>query len=241
MRYVNTLIVLSIFFICSMPVKAQDPIQLYYYERIPYAVADNQGGVSGLTATPAAEAFKKAGIPFQWKAMPFKRQLVTIKHNKKRACGIGWFKNPEREAFARYTDAIYQDKPAVTISRKGNIALKQHSDLQTLLKDRTVKLLVKDGFSYGAYIDGLIEKNDPEVVVVPSTNIQMLQMILAGRADYFFTSEEETEHMIKSAGYSVSQFQLQHYSEMPPGNHRYITCSQQVSPETIDLLNRALK
>jgi len=224
-----------------MPVNAQDPIQLYYYERIPYAVADNQGGVRGLTATPAAEAFKKAGIPFRWKAMPFKRQLVTIKHNKKRACGVGWFKNPEREAFARYTDAIYQDKPAITISRNGNVAIKQHRILQNLLKDKNVKLLVKDGFSYGAYIDGLIDKYDPAVVVATSTNIQMLQMLLAGRADYFFTSEEEAEHMIKSAGYSVSQFQLQHYSDMPPGNHRYITCSPQVSPETIDLLNRALK
>jgi len=242
MRYFNVLISMSVIFICSLPAEAQSPVQLYYYERIPYAVKDNQGEVSGLCATPAANAFKKAGIPFQWKKMPFKRQLVTIKHNKKKACGIGWFKNPEREAFARYTDAIYQDKPAITISRKGNQALQRHQDLNTLLNDKNVKLLVKDGFSYGTYIDGLIKKNDPEVVVVAtSTNIQMLQMILADRADYYFTSEEEAEHMIMNAGYEVSQFQLQHYSDMPAGNRRYITCSQQVTPEIIELLNRALK
>jgi uncharacterized protein (TIGR02285 family) len=236
------LIVLSLLFICAMPVSAQSPIQLYYYERAPYAVKDNQGEVIGLCATPAARAFKKAGIPFQWKSMPFKRQLVTIKHNKRMACGIGWFKNPERETFARFTDAIYQDKPAITISRKGNQALARHNDLHTLFKDKNVKLLVKDGFSYGAYIDGLIKKYDPEVVVVAtSTNIQMLQMVLAGRADYYFTSKEEAEHIIRNAGYSVSKFQLQHYSDMPAGNRRYITCSRQVSPEIIDLLNRALK
>jgi len=242
MRYFNILISMSMLFICSMPVKAQSPIELYYYERTPYAVKDSQGEVSGLCATPAAKAFKKAGIPFQWKKMPFKRQLVTIKHNKKMACGIGWFKNPEREEFARFTDAIYQDKPAITISKKGNPALERNRDLKTLLKDRNVKLLVKDGFSYGAYIDGLIKNYDPEVVVVAtSTNIQMLQMILAGRADYYFMSEEEAEHIILNAGYEVSQFHLQHYSDMPAGNPRYITCSQQVTPETIDLLNRALK
>ena len=242
MRYFNILIVLSILFICTIPVNAQSPILLYYYERVPYAVADNQGSVSGLCATPTAKAFKKAGIPFQWKQMPFKRQLVTIKRNKKRGCGIGWFKNPEREEFARFTDEIYQDKPAITISKKGNQALQRHQDLKTLLNDKNVKLLVKDGFSYGTYIDGLIKKNDPEVVVVAtSTNIQMLQMILADRADYYFTSEEEAEHMIMNAGYEVSQFQLQHYSDMPAGNRRYITCSQQVTPEIIELLNRALK
>ena len=242
MRYFSILISMSILFICSMPVNAQSPIQLYYFDRSPYAVTDNQGEVSGLCATPAANAFKQAGIPFQWKKMPFKRQLVTIKHNKKMACGIGWFKNPEREEFARFTDEIYQDKPAITISKKGNQALAQHSDLKALLSNKKVKLLVKDAFSYGTYIDGLIKKYDPETVVVAtSTNIQMLQMILAGRADYYFTSEEEAEHIIMNAGYEVSQFQLQHYSDMPAGNRRYITCSQQVSPEIIDLLNGALK
>jgi polar amino acid transport system substrate-binding protein len=240
-RYFKTLIVLCILLVGVVPVNAQDPIQLYYYERTPYAVADNQGDVSGLCASPAAAAFEQAGIPFQWKRMPFKRQLATIKHNKKKACGIGWFKNPEREQFARFTDPIYQDKPAVTLSKNGNQALKRYSDLKSLIKDKGVKLLVKDGFSYGAYIDGLIEKYDPEVVVATGTNIQMLQMLLAERADYFFTSEEEAEHMIQSAGFSVSQFQLQRYRDMPPGNNRYITCSEQVSPETIELLNRALK
>ena len=242
MRYFNILISTLLMFICSVPVNAEDPIQLYYSDRIPYAVTDSQGGVSGLCATPAANAFRQAGIPFKWKKMPFKRQLETIKYNKKLACGIGWFKNPERENFARFTDEIYQDKPAISISRKGNKILAQHRNLKTLLTDKTARLLVKDGFSYGAYIDALIKKYNPQhVVVVNSTNIQMLQMILSGRADYFFMSEEEAEHIILSAGYEMAQFQLQHYEDMPDGNRRYIICSQQVSPKIIDLLNRSLK
>jgi uncharacterized protein (TIGR02285 family) len=236
------MISLSILFICSKPVRAESPIQLYYYDRAPYAVTDTQGEVSGLCAAPAASAFKQAGIPFQWKKMPFKRQLVTIKHNKKKACGIGWFKNTERESFARFTDSIYQDKPAVTISKKGNKALDQHRDLKSLFVDKKIKLLVKDGFSYGTYIDELINSYDPKIVsVVNSTNVEMLQMILSGRADYFFISEEEAEHIIAAAGYEMSQFQLQHFDDMPAGNRRYIACSQQVSPEIIDLLNSALK
>jgi len=236
------MIVISIWLICTIPVYAQSPIQLYYYDRAPYATTDAQGEVSGLCATPAANAFKQAGISFEWKKMPFKRQLVTIKQNKKMGCGIGWFKNPERETFARFTDSIYQDKPAVTISKIGNNALEKHRDLISLFEDKKVKLLVKDGFSYGAYVDELINNHDPEIVsVVTSTNVQMLQMILSGRADYFFISEEEADHIVVNVGYNVSQFQLRHYSDMPAGNHRYITCSQQVSPEIIDLLNGALK
>jgi polar amino acid transport system substrate-binding protein len=242
MRYFNILISMFIVLICSAPVIAEGPIQLYYNDRIPYAVTDTQGEVSGLCATPAANAFRQADIPFQWKKMPFKRQLETIKYNKKMACGVGWFKNSERENFARFTNEIYQDKPAISISKKGNKTLAQHRELKSLLTDKKVKLLVKDGFSYGAYIDELIKKYSPQVVVVVnSTNVQMIQMVLSGRADYFFMSEEEAEHIISSAGYEVSYFQLQHYDDMPDGNRRYIICSQQVSPETIDLLNRSLK
>jgi uncharacterized protein (TIGR02285 family) len=241
MRYFYLLIAMFILFICSIPVNAQNPIQLYYYDRAPYATTDTQGEVSGLCATPAANAFKQADIPFQWKKMPFKRQLATIKHNKKLGCGIGWFKKPERESFARFTDSIYQDKPAVVISKKGNIVLEQHRNLISLFEDKKVKLLVKDGFSYGAYVDELINDYDPKTVsVVTSTNVQMLQMILSGRADYFFISEEEADHIILSAGYERSQFQLQHFADIPAGNRRYIACSHQVSPEIVDLLNLAL-
>jgi polar amino acid transport system substrate-binding protein len=110
-----------------------------------------------------------------------------------------------------------------------------------LFEDKKVKLLVKDGFSYGAYVDELIKDYDPATVsVVTSTNVQMLHMILSGRADYFFMSEEEADHIILSAGYERSQFQLQHFADMPAGNHRYIACSQQVSTEVVDLLNSAL-
>ena len=158
------------------------------------------------------------------------------------ACGFGWFKNPERESFARFTDSIYQEKPAVTISKKGNNALERHRELISLFEDKKVKLLIKDGFSYGAYVDERISNYNPEIVsVVTSTNVQMLQMILSGRADYFFKSEEEAEHIILTSGFEMSQFQLQHFGDMPAGNRRYIACSKQVSPEIVDLLNRALK
>ena len=101
-RPFDTMIVFLILVVSPMQVYADSPILLYYFERVPYAVADSQGEISGLCAAPAAEAFQKDGIPFQWKKMPFKRQLATIKHNKKRACGIGWFKNAERERFQRH-------------------------------------------------------------------------------------------------------------------------------------------
>lgn len=139
---------------------------LYYSERVPYAVTDDNGSVKGLTATPAARAFERAGIPFKWKEMPFKRQLATLEFNKKKACGIGWFKKLEREAFAYFTHPIYQDKPSITISKKGNEGVTRHEVLATLLEDKSIRLLVKDGFSYGAYIDEQVKRYSPDKLTV---------------------------------------------------------------------------
>ncbi len=229
-------------FLFTSTVMAQSPIQLYYDERVPYAVSDKHGAVHGLTATPAAKAFEQAGIPFQWKKMPFKRQLAIIKYNKKPACGIGWFKKPEREQFARFTRVVYQDRPSIVISKKSSSKMSQHGDVSSLLQDKSIKLLVKDSFSYGTYVDKQITKYQPETVAVAgSNNIQMLQIILSGRADYLFAAEEEAEEMIVSAGYDIAQFELHHFTDMPAGNNRYIACSQQVAPETVELLNQALR
>jgi polar amino acid transport system substrate-binding protein len=222
-------------------VYAEDVVQIYYEERIPYAVTSEKGDVSGLTANPTAKAFNQTGISFQWKKMPFKRQLQSIKYNKKMACGIGWFKKPEREEFALFTNVIYQDKPSITLSKQNNTVVAQHSDVASLLKDQQLKLLVKDDFSYGSYVDALIKAHSPEkVVAVGSSNVQMLQMILSGRADYFFVSEEEAEQIITSSRHELVEFQRHRYSDMPTGNKRYIACSQQVTSATIDLLNQAL-
>ncbi len=233
---------ITVLILISSTVTAQTQVQLYYGERAPYAVTDEHGTVHGLTATPAAMAFKQAGISFQWKKIPFKRQLAIIKHNKITACGIGWFKKPAREEFARFTNVIYQDRPSIVLSKKGSGVVEQYTDVRSLLQDKSIKLLVKDSFSYGTYVDEQITKYQPEtIVVVGSNNIQMLQMILSGRADYFFAAEEEAEEMIISAGYAMSEFQLHRFTDMPAGNSRYIACSQQVTPETIELLNQALR
>jgi polar amino acid transport system substrate-binding protein len=221
---------------------AQNLLQLYYDERIPYAEMNENGIVRGLTATPTAAAFEATDIPFIWKKMPFKRQLATIKANRKKACGIGWFKNPEREEFARFSAPIYQDKPTIVISRKGSEFLSHHSTVASLLSDTRIKLLLKDGFSYGSYLDAMIEQHQPDkLMVVGSSNLEMLKVLLSGRADYFFAAEEEAEEIIKSGGYTMSQFELQRFNGMPAGNNRYLACSQQVSPEMIERFNQSLK
>ncbi len=215
-------------------------IILHYHERPPY-MATSGASVEGLTATPAGEAFAQAGIVFEWQQTPSNRQLEVIKSNGGRDCGLGWFKNPEREEFARFTVPLYQDKAMVALARADNAAIISGKTVGAVLQDAALTLLVKDGYSYGAFIDGAIAEYAPQKTSTTVENVNMIQMIHSQRADYFFIAPEETEPLIKAAELAVEDFKLVEFSDMPVGNKRYIMCSLNVEPGVIEQLNAALR
>ncbi len=109
-----------------------------------------------------------------------------------------------------------------------------------MMKDQSVILLVKGGYSYGPFLDKLIESYDPNRSTVTVENYQMIKMIYLRRGDYFFIAEEEATSLIQSAGFQLEDFKLIHFSEMPRGNKRYIMCSRQVHDSIIQRLNQHL-
>lgn len=229
-------------FLClSSPLSgsAQEAITLNYNERPPYLIPGADGSASGLTATPAANAFKAAGISVVWAKLPTNRQLALVKESMGMNCAIGWFKNPEREQFAKFTKSIYQDKPAVILASK-RFVVGASGKLDDVLATKGVRVLVKDNFSYGPYIDGLLATLRPIVVKTVAENAQMVQMIQADRADFMFLAEEEARYLVEQAGFKLQDFHLVRFADMPPGERRYIMCSRQVPDEVITKLNKVI-
>lgn len=219
---------------------ADEPIDLYYNERPPYLVSAPDGSVSGLTATPAAEAFRDAGIAFQWIRLPTNRQLALLKDNHRPACAVGWFQNAERERFAKFTKPIYQDKPTVGMA-SGDFATPEKLSLTDLLNRHDVRVLIKDGYSYGPYIDNLLAAHRANLIVTPLDNIDMARMISARRADFMFVAEEEASSLLQQAGLNPLTFKVLRFTDMPMGEYRHIMCSKLVPDEVIQRLNAAIR
>jgi uncharacterized protein (TIGR02285 family) len=217
--------------------QAQAPITLYYNERPPYLMSQSDGSVLGLTATPAVNAFKKANIPFVWKKMPASRQLRTIQGNGAAECTVGWFKTAKREKFAKYTKAIYQDKPTVAIVRD-EIAIPSGTGLESLLAERKLRLLVKANYSYGPYIDGLLTRLHAPVSATVAENATMVHMLKMGRADMMFMAEEEALELLPTLAHGG--LKLLRFSDVPSGEKRYILCSKKVPDEIISRLNQQI-
>lgn len=214
-------------------------ITVRYHERVPY-VQTASNGVEGLTGTPVALAFRKAEIPFIWKKTPAKRQIKVLRDNSGCDCLVGWFKNPDREKFAKYTHHIYQDQPQIALARADNDRLQNGISVDSVLSNPGLKLLVKDGYSYGSYLDTKIAQHKPTIDRSTTENINMLRKIHFKRGDYFFVSPEEADGLIQSSGLQKEDFKYISFSDMPEGQKRYIMCSQKVEDEVIEKLNTAI-
>lgn len=216
-----------------------EPVELYYFERPPY-VAHRPGSaeVAGLTATPAAQAFKTAGIAHRWVELPTVRQLVTLKDSARPACAVGWFRNPEREQQFKFTRAIYRDRPTVALARADFTPASPN--LADTLRQPRLSVLMKDGFSYGPLIDGLLASARPERVVTSAESVAMVHMVAAHRADFMFAAEEEATYLVEQAGVAPGRLKVVHFADLPPGERRYVLCSKATPDEVIERLNRAI-
>lgn len=219
--------------------KAAEPLPLYYFDRPPYVQKAARGDeVNGLTATPAAQAFRAAGLEFRWTLLPTVRQLVTLKDSLVPACAVGWFKNPERELQFKFTKPIYRDRPTVALARSNFHAVAP--TLIDTLRQPGLSVLVKDGFSYGPLIDGMLLLARPERVVTSVESAAMVSMIAAQRASFMFAAEEEANYLVEQAGVPLNALKLVRFADVPPGERRYILCSKATPDEVIERLNKAI-
>lgn len=214
-------------------------ITLHYHERPPYYVT-GPDGVHGLCADPARLVFEKAGIPFRWQKTPARRQLKILQENQANDCLLGWFKKPEREEYATYSACIYRDKPDIAVARADNDKLESDKGLVDILADKSMLLLRKQSYSYGAFIDEKIALYHPRQEISNSENIELLKMILAGRADYLFISEDEADWLTALPQLARADFKYIRFRDMPAGNQRYLLFSKRVEPGLVERINQAI-
>ena len=219
--------------------QAAEPLTLYYNERPPYLVTrSSPDKVVGLTADPASQAFVGAGLAPRWTAMPSTRQLVTLRESAAPACAVGWFKNPDREAVFKFTKAIYRDKPTVALAR-GNFD-PTSKKLAEVLHQAGLRILVKDKYSYGPWIDAQMASARPQTVVTTEENVQMVRMIAGQRADIMFSSQEEAQYLVAQSAVAASAVKILQFDDVPPGEKRYLMCSRGVSDDIIRRLDGAI-
>lgn len=81
---------------------------IHYSERPPVHYTDAQGQLAGGAVKPMTEALAAAGIAYQIRRTPAKRQLVLLKENREPACMMSWVELPGREDRGKFSEVIYR-------------------------------------------------------------------------------------------------------------------------------------
>lgn len=217
---------------------AEAPLVIYYHERPPYLMTAPGGVVRGLTADPAAAAFSTAGVPVLWRLVPSNRQLEMIKQGGQR-CAVGWFKNAERERYAKFTRPLYRDLPLVAIVRE-EFVTQDPVSLDRLLAIPTLKVLLKDRYSYGDYVDRLLREAQASISSTTAESITMLAMLSAHRADVVLLAAEEANYLMQPDAPQRVRLRILRLVDLPQGQLRHIMCSRDVSDDVIRRLDKGI-
>jgi polar amino acid transport system substrate-binding protein len=220
-------------------VAAAQALTLHYMERSPYSVTAADGSVSGLTATPAALALVQARVPFAWARTPGQRQLALIQEGSGLHCGLGWFRNTERSAHGKFSKALYRDQPFGALAR-GDSALRAGAPAIDAMALAGETLLVKEGYSYGPALDPLIAQRRSPTLYTSVETVQMVRMLLAGRATWMIVTPEEAQALLDEAGAPATALRVAAFSDMPPGETRHLYCNRAVPDAWLAAIDRAL-
>lgn len=216
-------------------------LRIDYYDRNPYYIL-KEGKLSGegIITSRTEQILNMAKISFEWKEVPFVRSRSNIQANEGKICITSCFQNEERAKLGKFSLPIYQDKPTAIITYKRHKILKDGLSFEQILTNKNLVLLMKVGFSYGAFVDGLLEKFKPNKRLVTTENTSQFKMIQEKRVDFMFIEPTEAEGLIKAGNFNRDSFEIFKIKDAPEGNHRHFYCSNNVTDEEMNKINEAI-
>lgn len=219
---------------------ADHELKVIYKERPSYYTKNDNGEMDGLVNGPVALALQLAGVEAVWEELPWNRQLRAIELDEEPVCSPGWFRNETREAFAKFSEPIYQDKPQILVARMAELGGLSGPPLSEILDQPDRILGVKRGYSYGSEVDIMIRDSQAAKEVTDQPIAGMINMLIRERFDFFLVAPEEYSVVGAALSGERDRVGTIRLADVPAGNRRYLMCSKSVDDELIQRFNTAL-
>ncbi len=226
--------------VCAAPDAPVD-LDVLFIEYPPYYFTGPTGQPGGFFLERAARLLAEAGVNPVFRSMPSKRVLAAIQAGE-RACSLGWFKTPEREAFARFSLPVHVDRPPVALVRSqeaGSFA--GQTTLAGLAASGRFSMGRIAGHSEGAAVDALLPPLANRTILVTGEQAQLFHMLRAGRFDFFLTGPEEIDQLLVVTGLARADFAVLPLTDLPQGNARHIMYSRAVDPDLVRRVDQAIR
>ncbi|MEO3714558.1 hypothetical protein [Roseateles flavus] len=215
-------------------------VDLLYQDRPPYYVPQpGRQPPTGLVIAPLRHALERTGLPHRWVLTPAVRQLLMVESGEHLVCGVGWFRSPAREARGQFSAPLYRGQHLAMIARR-DAPLREGMSLREAL-DSPARLLVKQGYSYGAELDALIAERPGRATQGSGEVGQLLRMLQASHADWMPAAPEEVQAQLQRDDSREKTLHLLHFSDPPVIVPRHLYCNKAVPAAWLERLGAALR
>ncbi|CAM3988772.1 substrate-binding periplasmic protein [Roseateles saccharophilus] len=222
---------------------AQQPVTLTieYRDKPPYTYTEG-GRPAGFLLERTIKLLKRAGIQARYAEVPIRRTLMNLQANQSALCSPGLYKNPEREAYARFSLPIHRDRPHVVLAHADAVAqIRAIPRVAQLFADTSLQPGLLEGASYGLQLDQYLATAARPPIRAQLTVMQLARMVGAHRMDYMLIDEEDLGWLRRDPEFTPLPLVRIAFADAPRGELRYLGCSQQVGPQTMDRINRAIR
>ena len=134
------------------------------------------GTLTWLAATPVILAFAKAAIAIEIVEASPARRVQDIKENNERVFSLGLYKNPERQAFAKFSNPVSQDGKMIVLANP-KLRLPKAISVDTLLEHSDVKILIKKNIFYGPFLEEKFAKMKAQRIDSTAEYAQLIRLI----------------------------------------------------------------
>lgn len=215
-------------------------LHVVYLERPPYYWTEN-GQPRGFLLALTRQILDRAGIQASFSQHPPNRIMEEIRSDQEPTCSIGWFKTPEREAFARFSLPIYRDRPLVLLTTADKAHLfSRHKTLRSVFADNALVMAQVASFSYGDAVDRMQKEVLVRSLTVSSSQKVLPKLILQGRASYMLAAPEEVPTLLRLAEVDADRFAVLTMEDIPAGNLRHLICSESVPASARERIDAAI-
>ena len=219
---------------------ASEPtLTLLVFDRPPFYRLKDGRPDGGFLLDNTLAFLERARIPYVVEEMPPGRVLATFLARDTDACAVGWFKTPDRMAFARFSAPISRDRPLAVAVGAGETACPDKATLADFLAAKPHWGL-RNGFSYGPQADALLAALPEGRLHRLSDPEQMLPLLAKGRLDAVLIEPEEFSWRAGQDKTLAAAVRLCTLADAPPGNLRYVVCDMSVSPDVLARLDAAI-
>jgi len=233
-----------LFLLCPVQPAAEPPpkpLRVLYMHRPPYYERLPDGRAGGALVEIARMAFERAGVPHEFVEVPARRILRMVRDGEP-VCSVGWFRTPEREAFARFSEPIYQNLPLGALIRRERASLwPERPTMRQALESGLVLGLVK-GYRYGPWEERFRgARRSVAVERIETTQQSLFRMLCRGRVDWMLICPEEAGYQLRVRPRLRSCAVFRRFADAPEGNRRYLMFSRAVPVEVVEAVNRTIR